>query len=489
MAEWDVIVVGAGGAGLAAATAAAEAGARVLLLERAGRVGGTTALSSGLISAAGTRAQRRAGIVDDTPDTHYADMKRAGQAEATSNNDALTRILAEDAPATINWLERAGATFAGPFPSAGTTHPRMLVALPNSRGIVFHLARAFRRAGGELRTGISLDGLLTDGSGRVTGIRAGGTTFAARRAVVLASGDFSSHPGLRHRFLPELDRMASVNPDSVGTGFDAALELGAEIVNGGIVRAGQLRFSPPPGKGGLISRLPPWKSIAVPMRLAVRYLPMALLKPFMMPFLATYLSPSEALFRQGAILVNTEGRRFAEETGKPGIPLAEQPGGQAFILMDQRIGRLFDTAPNAISTAPGVAYAFLRDYRRYRADLVREGRDLPAIAAAMGVSATVLGETVNAVNAGRAAGATIPPLGSGPYTALGPVQAVITTTMGGLRIDDDHRVLRSDGTVIPGLLAAGSAGYGGLVIVGQGHNLAWAFTSGRRAGLRAATTG
>jgi fumarate reductase flavoprotein subunit len=73
-------------------------------------------------------------------------------------------------------------------------------------------------------------------------------------------------------------------------------------------------------------------------------------------------------------------------------------------------------------------------------------------------------------------------LGEGPYIALGPVRAVFVHAEGGLMVDLTHRVLDAQDRPIPGLLAAGSTGQGGLLLKGHGHHLAWAFVSGRRAG-------
>jgi succinate dehydrogenase/fumarate reductase flavoprotein subunit len=76
--------------------------------------------------------------------------------------------------------------------------------------------------------------------------------------------------------------------------------------------------------------------------------------------------------------------------------------------------------------------------------------------------------------------------GVGPFWALGPVSAVFVHSEGGLAVDLEHRVLDRVGRSIAGLYAAGSTGQGGLLLKGHGHHLAWAFTSGRRAGRHAA---
>ena len=79
-----------------------------------------------------------------------------------------------------------------------------------------------------------------------------------------------------------------------------------------------------------------------------------------------------------------------------------------------------------------------------------------------------------------------PPLAQKPYFALGPVKSYVVFTDGGLKVSERLEVLRADGTVIPGLYAAGSTGQGGLLLEGHGHHLGWAFISGRIAGRNAA---
>ena len=83
---------------------------------------------------------------------------------------------------------------------------------------------------------------------------------------------------------------------------------------------------------------------------------------------------------------------------------------------------------------------------------------------------------------------TRPAIDQGPYYALGPVKSYVVFTDGGLKVSEHLEVLREDGSVIPGLYAAGSAGQGGLLLEGHGHHLGWAFISGRIAGRNAAQT-
>jgi predicted oxidoreductase len=131
-----------------------------------------------------------------------------------------------------------------------------------------------------------------------------------------------------------------------------------------------------------------------------------------------------------------------------------------------------------------VAYAYLADYRRNRADIYHRSGTLQGLARSMGVPEAALARTVEGYNStGRA---LRPALVSRPYYALGPVKSYVVFTDGGLKVSERLEVLRGDGSIIAGLYAAGSAGQGGLLLEGHGHHLGWAFISGRMAGRNAA---
>jgi fumarate reductase flavoprotein subunit len=156
----------------------------------------------------------------------------------------------------------------------------------------------------------------------------------------------------------------------------------------------------------------------------------------------------------------------------------DQPGRQAWIVLDQRLAQQFSAWPHFVSTAPGVAYAYIPDYRRNRPDVYAEAATLAALAGKLGMDAAALANSI--------AGAPLQKLSTGPFIALGPVRAVFVHAEGGLMVDLRHRVLDTGDQPIAGLYAAGSTGQGGLLLKGHGHHLAWAFVSGRRAGRFAA---
>jgi succinate dehydrogenase/fumarate reductase flavoprotein subunit len=162
-----------------------------------------------------------------------------------------------------------------------------------------------------------------------------------------------------------------------------------------------------------------------------------------------------------------------------------QPDRLAFIVMDNAIAQKFNTWPHFISTAPGVAYAYLDDYRRNRRDIFHQAPSVADLAHSAGIPPDALAQSVAAHNADTRAGG-LPALERPPFYALGPVRSYVVFTDGGLRVSERLEVLRAGGEVIPGLYAAGSAGQGGLLLEGHGHHLGWAFISGRIAGRHAA---
>ena len=149
---FDVVVVGGGGSGLAAAIEARTAGGRVALLEKNEKLGGSTAWSIGSISATGTPHQIRHGI-HDRPEDHYADMPLFAGPLAGRDNDQLRRILCDEVPDAFRWLLALGVRFYGPMPEPPHRHPRMHNVLPNSLSYIYHLGRHARSAGVDVRLG------------------------------------------------------------------------------------------------------------------------------------------------------------------------------------------------------------------------------------------------------------------------------------------------------------------------------------------------
>jgi succinate dehydrogenase/fumarate reductase flavoprotein subunit len=486
--ETEVVVVGGGGAGLAAASEAARLGRRVVLLEKNPRLGGSTVWSVGSVTAINTPHQRRAGI-RDTPDEHFEDLARHAGPLAPRDNMALRRLLVDNTTDMMAWLMELGVAFIGPMPEPPHRYPRMHNVLPNAGAFVYWLARRCRALGVRIETGTAVERLLVE-DGRVVGVAARDGAGQSRHVyasggVVLASGDYSAGRELKERYAdPSVVEVEAVNATATGDGHRIALEVGASVVNGDIVRGPIMRFIPP-RRRKLIQVLPPWRILTRIMRWNVEHLPDWLLRPFMMSFLTTALGPSPDLFAQGALLVNGAGERFTDERGRPAYDVTAQPGGVAYIVFDGALARKFQRWPHFVSTAPGIAYAYLDDYRRSRKDIFHQGRTAAALARKLGAPPEALAHTLAEHNA-RAAREGRPPLGEGPYVALGPVKSYVVFTDGGLKVTEKLEVLGRDDRPIPGLFAAGSTGQGGLLLEGHGHHLGWAFISGRLAGRAAA---
>jgi succinate dehydrogenase/fumarate reductase flavoprotein subunit len=155
------------------------------------------------------------------------------------------------------------------------------------------------------------------------------------------------------------------------------------------------------------------------------------------------------------------------------------------IIFDSKLAGKFEEWPNFVSTAPGVAYAYLRDYRAARKDIFHEATTLGELAGKIGVTRATLENAINLHNARTGAETRQQ---QAPYYALGPVRGYLTATEGGLAVTDQLEVLGPGDRPIPGLYAAGSCGQGGVLLDGHGHHISWAFISGRYAARSALGT-
>jgi succinate dehydrogenase/fumarate reductase flavoprotein subunit len=493
---WDTIVVGGGAAGLAAAITAATPNGRVLLLEKCLSLGGSTALAIGSVTASGSRLQKTAEIEDSTQD-FFEDVGRAiGELGfAGRDNEELRRVLVHEAGASVKWLESLGASFLGPFPEDCHRVPRMHNILPNAWSYIALLRRAARKSGVEIRTESPVIGLMTSGD-KVIGVRVDsgkGARSTAASAVVLATGDYSANSEMKRRYMgEEFAQVDGVNPATTGDGHRMAMDVGAAVNNMDLSIGPSLRFvyRPRPLWVGLLLRHP---GLTKPMAPMAKLFPRNLFRLIAKGFLGANTSPSVEMFKKGAILVNQEGKRFTNELQKAAglaVAVSRQPGKIAYILFDAVLARVFSRPPHAISTAPGLAYAYFNDYLAIRKDLTHSGRNVYELAARLNVDPVTLNETVSGYNGFIAAGKD-PDFGRDtpakgfqqpPFHALGPLKGYFSSVEGGLTVDTRCRVLSIEGNAIPGLYAAGAVGQDGLILAGHGLHIAWALVSGRIAG-------
>ncbi|MES2189849.1 MAG: FAD-dependent oxidoreductase [Pseudomonadota bacterium] len=515
-AQWsetaDVVIVGAGGAGLIAACTAARAGSRVVLIEKAPRIGGTTALAVGSIMAAGTQQQRDDGIVDSAAD-HAEDLAGVARGFGISDNADLSRLMATHAAEAVAFLRSIGVVFANPLPQPPHRQPRLHQVMPGSASYIHHLDRACRKAGVVIHASTAATRLVQAG-GRVAGVEVKDDSGALRiigaaKGVILASGDIAGNAALLKSHIGEgLDGIEVLNPWCTGDGHTMGAAAGAQIVSRTDYGAGelaQMRFVKP-AKPNWTQRIPPFRSMAWLIKTALQYPPaVAVLRPFVLKFLTTALGVDRGIFVEGALLINKRGERFADElagtilqdvgshertavklageANTPNLLLPRQPEGVGYIVFDERIARQFSSWPHFISTAPGVAYAYLDDYRRARPDIFHSAPTLAGLAGQLGMDVNTLQASVKAAMPERGSKA----LTGGPFYALGPIKSWLLVTPVGLAVNTRLEVLDAQGQAIQGLYAAGGVGQGGFTNTGHGHGLAWAFTSGLLAGRQAST--
>lgn len=481
----DVLVIGGGGAGLAAAIEAKDDGASVILIEKNPELGGTTAWSIGSFTATQTPQQLAAGI-SDSPDEHFADMPKFSGKDADRDNPALRRLFVDNANDTLRWLMKLGVEFFGPMPEPPHTKPRMHNVLPNSRAYIVRLGAHARRIGVDVRCGVRASAFLVE-DGRVVGIAGTGTDTDGpveirAGAVVLASGDYAANESLKAKYISEaVSRVDAMNPTATGDGHEMAFPLGARVLNGDVLSGPNLRFLPP-AKETLDRRLPPSRPVTRAMRFGLQYAPAWLLRPFVLRFTTTSMAPELDLFRKGALLVDKLGARVDAPPPQLGLRIAERPDKIGYVVMDANLARLYSKWPDFIATAPGVAYAYFDDFRKTRPDIFHKAGDVAGLARALGMDPAALGAAIAEHNAAGPGNRLAAP----PFYALGPAKSYIVLTDGGLAVSDSLELLGEGDRPIPGLWAAGSAGQGGLMLKGHGHHIGWAFTSGRIAGRNAA---
>ena len=416
--DFDVIVVGGGGSGLAAALSARQGGASVLLLEKHPQLGGATGIAVGSFTANRTHLQEQAGV-HDSLDAHAVDAGLFAPPEIEDrNNEPMRRWFLDHSAETFDWLVSLGLAFQGPNPEPPNRVPRMHNVVPGAKAYITVLQAQLTRLGGTILTSAPVVDLTCE-DGRVRGVVAQVegrlVNFTARHGVVLAAGDYANAPQIIARF--KGDRFAEIegiNERAAGEGHLLAEKAGAKLVNMDVTYGPELRFVPPKTRTfqqllptqGVMSR---WMGRLVPL------LPQALISAMIRRLLVTWQHPENALFEDGAILVNSHGERFCDETAWPDreIAIARQPGKICYILLDQRLIQRYSQWPHFISTAPKIAYAYVEDYLRLRPDIAVQAHSLDGLAASRAFRPGFLQRSVDEFNQ-EMTGQSRPSLTAGP---------------------------------------------------------------------------
>jgi fumarate reductase flavoprotein subunit len=236
-AEADVIVVGAGGAGYAAAIEAAGAGAKVLQLEKTEVVGGSSILCGGALAFAGTDMQA-AKNVQDSNDLLKKDLMKVGE---NVNDPVQVQTYLDNQLETYEWLKKIGVKFTQLTIASGMSVPRSHQVVPPD--VIKVLDDTARAKGVKLVKETAATKLILDEkTGRIRGVeveqRGKKPSFGAKKGVVLASGGFSMNAALLARFVPPMSKArAMVGMGSTGDGLKMAWANGADLVDMPYIKA------------------------------------------------------------------------------------------------------------------------------------------------------------------------------------------------------------------------------------------------------------
>lgn len=454
----DVVVVGAGGAGMTAAITAAAEGKSVVVLESQSMVGGNSVRATGGMNAAKTVYQdenefgESAGVEKTlkTAAEKYADNETitalaktvseqwaAYQANPTGyfdsvelmeldtmiggkgiNDPELVETLCANSADAIDWLDEHGITLHNVSSFGGASVKRIHRPV-NAEGktvsvgsyMIPLLQENCEKAGVKMMLDTTANEILTDANGAAVGVKATGasgeTVTVNAKAVVLATGGFGANLDMVVKYKPELKGFMTTNaPGIQGQGIEMAQAIGAATVD-----MDQIQIHP-----------------------TVEANTAALI--------------TEGLRGDGAILINEEGKRFIDEVGTRDVVSAAeiaQTGSYSWLVVDQ-----------AMADASSVIQGYIK--KGYTVT----GATYEELGKAMGVDAAAFAETMEKWNGyveakndpdfGRTSFAN--PLNTAPYYAI-KVTAGVHHTMGGLKINANTEVLNEKGEVIPGLFAAG----------------------------------
>lgn len=419
--SYDVVVVGAGGAGFSAAIEAKNAGANVVLLEKMPAVGGNSLISGAEMNAAKNWVQPKLGINDDSPELHAEDTYKGGDMKGDMK---VINVMTHNALDAALWCrDYLGVRFEDDnlFFFGGHSRKRALIPVGHT-GTEF--ITKFQAKADELGipviTNMKMTDLILDKDGRVSGVKAtmngAEYTFNAKGGVVLATGGFGANKEMVKKYNPKIDErfMTTDAPGTTGEALYIAEKAGAELVNMGYIQT----------------------------------------YPICDPISGVIELIADARF-DGAIMLNQEGKRFVEELDRRDVlseAILNQTGGYCWVLWNDNIGKI----SNTVGTHTTEYDAFTKQGIMATCD------DLKCIADFTKIPFDQLKKTVDRVTSMAGKGndkdfhhrGGLMDMSQGKYYVI---KAVPSThhTMGGIRINEKAQALTKEGKVIPGLWAAG----------------------------------
>lgn len=440
--DTEIVVVGAGGAGLSAALEAANQGAKVILVEKLAMTGGSTARSGGKILAAGTDIQKAHGI-EDNADLYYEFLMQIGEGKI---NEKKARIIADTSLENFNWLVENGVEFSK---NVEALHPTRkparghYVAVQDGKveqdghgwAITQPLEKKAREAGVEILLETPAKRLITDSTGAVVGVECenvkGQKVIINAKAVILATGGYDKNPELLKEYAPLVEPVyTTVSVGNVGDGLIMAREVGAKIE----------------AHGGAI---------------------------------LLYLDLSAGVGEVGGLYVDSTGSRFMNETDfwftRTRILLERQ----------QKIMYYITDTKGKLDNFDGLVEAG----RIFKADTIEELQER--------LGMTELVKTVERYNALAKKGVDedfnkspeyLMPVDEGPFYAI-PFVQVTSGTFGGPLTNEKAQVISTNGDIIKGLYAAGEVANGDVFYKeypGSGSSISMCIAFGRIAGREAA---
>ena len=406
--EADVVVIGAGGAGLTSAIAAYEKGAKVILIEKTELLGGNTNYATAGLNAAGTKIQENLGI-KDSPELFYEDTMKGGK---NKNNKELVRVLVNNSSAIVDWLTERGADLSELTSTGGQSVKRTHRPTGGSAvgpNIVAALSKTAESEKIDIRKGTKAIGLVK-AKNKIVGVKVrevDGKEYTIKaKAVIVATGGFGANAKMVEKYNPKLKGFGSTNnPAIVGDGI-----IMVEKVGGALVDMSEIQTHPTVvhNKTNMIT---------------------------------------EAVRGEGAVLVNRDGKRFIDELETRDVvskAILNQKGKSAFLIFDEGIRTKLKAADGYVKKGFAV-----------------EGT-LEEIATKIGTDTKTLEATLNKYNEAvrnkvdsEFNKKTLPKELTGTKYYAIEVSPAVHHTMGGVRINTNAEVLGKNGRPIKGLYAAG----------------------------------